>query len=65
MKKPIINPGCISCGACQFYAPDVFEVTDVSRVKKDADMEKNREKIDHAIKECPVSVIKWCDDEQR
>jgi len=65
MKKPIIKPGCISCGACQFHAPDVFEVTDVSRVKKDADMEKNKDKIDYAIKQCPVSVIKWCDDEQR
>lgn len=65
MKKPIINPGCISCGACQFHAPEVFEVTDVSRVKEDADMEKNQKKIDHAIKECPVSVIQWCDDEQR
>ncbi|MCK5633296.1 ferredoxin [bacterium] len=63
MKKVIIKPGCISCGACEFYAPDVFEVTDVSRIKKDADIKKNKEKIDKAIQGCPVCVIKWSGDE--
>ena len=64
MKKVIIDPGCISCGACEFNAPEVFEVTDVSRVKKDADIEKNEQKINKAIQGCPVAVIRWSDDEQ-
>ena len=64
MKKVVIEPGCISCGACEFNAPDVFEVTDVSRVKKDADIEKNKEKIERAIQGCPVQVIRWVDNEK-
>jgi ferredoxin len=45
MKKVIIQPGCITCGLCEFLAPNVFEVTDVSRVQ--------------SIKECPVQVIEF------
>ena len=63
MKKLCIKPGCVSCGACEFHAPEVFEVTDTSHVKKDADVEKNREQIERAIKECPFGVIEWCEDE--
>ena len=59
MKKVIIQPGCITCGLCEFLAPNVFEVTDVSRVKKDADVEKYEKEIDQAIKECPVQVIEF------
>ncbi len=65
MKKVIINPGCISCGACEFYAPDVFEVTDVSHIKKDVDAIRYEEKVNKAIKNCPVQVIAWSDDDQR
>lgn len=65
MKKIIINPGCISCGACEFYAPDVFEVTDVSHVKKGVDVTRHEEKVNTAIKNCPVHVIAWSDDDQR
>jgi len=63
VKKVCIKPGCTSCGACEFNAPEVFEVTDVSHVKKDANLEKNKEKIQKAIKGCPVSVIEWCENE--
>lgn len=55
---PFIDPGCISCGSCAFNAPEVFEVTDRSRVKMDADFEKNSELIEKAAALCPVSVIK-------
>ena len=65
MKKVIIHPGCISCGACEFYAPEVFQVTDVSHVKSDADLEKNKEKIIRAVQGCPVRVIEWRDDEKK
>lgn len=58
MKKVVVTPGCITCGTCAFTAPEVFEVTDVSRVKPDADMEKNADLIQKAISLCPVQVIK-------
>jgi ferredoxin len=59
MKKVTIEPGCISCGACEFTAPEVFQVTDVSRVKPDADMKKNKEQIIEAAQRCPVQVITY------
>ena len=59
MKKVIIQPGCITCGLCEFLAPNVFEVTDVSRVKKDADTVKYEKEIIQSIKECPVQVIEF------
>jgi ferredoxin len=59
MKKVYIEPGCITCGACEFVAPEVFEVTDVSRVKTDADMVKNADQIEEAVRMCPVNVIKY------
>ena len=55
---PLIEPGCIACGTCAFIAPEVFEVTDRSRVKVDADFERNRELIEKAALKCPVQVIK-------
>lgn len=58
MKKVIIEPGCISCGTCQFIAPEIFEVTDVSRVRPNAPITDNVEKIEQAIQMCPVQVIK-------
>ncbi len=59
MKKVIIQPGCITCGLCEFLAPNVFEVTDVSRVKENADTAKYEKEIIQSIKECPVQVIEF------
>jgi len=58
MKKVFIEPGCISCGTCQFIAPKIFEVTDVSRVRPDAPIADYVEQIEQAIEICPVQVIK-------
>jgi len=58
MKKVVVTPGCITCGTCAFTAPDVFEVTDISRVKKQVDMVKHADVIQQAIRRCPVQVIK-------
>lgn len=55
---PYIEPGCISCGSCAYNAPEVFEVTDRSRIRQNADFEKNRALIEKAAALCPVSVIK-------
>lgn len=59
MKKLWIDPGCITCGMCEFIAPKVFEVTDVSHIKQDFDMQKNDLLIKESVKECPVFVIKY------
>ncbi|MBV8660603.1 MAG: ferredoxin [Candidatus Dependentiae bacterium] len=59
MKKLWIEPGCITCGMCEFIAPKVFEVTDVSHIKKDCDLQENIDLIEQSVKECPVSVIKF------
>ena len=57
MKKVSIEPGCTTCGVCEFVAPEVFEVTDISHVKKDAAIQKNKDVIEEAVRLCPVSVI--------
>lgn len=62
VKKVIIQPGCITCGACEYSAPEVFEVTDVSRVKAEVDWNKNQQCIKKAVDDCPVNVIKYDDE---
>lgn len=57
MKNVKIQPGCISCGSCQFIAPEVFEVTDKSRVKDDVDISLYHDRIREAAAKCPVQVI--------
>jgi ferredoxin len=59
MKKVWIEPGCISCGTCEFVAPEVFKVTDVSHIQENAPIEKCAEAIKEAARLCPVSVIKF------
>ena len=55
-KKIIIEPGCITCGMCEFIAPEIFEVTDVARVKESLIYDEKL--VNKAVNECPVSVIK-------
>lgn len=59
MKKVWINPGCITCGRCEFIAPEVFEVSDIARVNQGVDIEKHVNAIQEAAKTCPVQVIKY------
>ena len=59
MKKVTIEPGCISCGLCEFVAPAVFEITDVSHVKKDAPVAQYAAEIKQAAAGCPVQVITY------
>jgi ferredoxin len=58
MKKVKIEPGCISCGSCEFIAPEVFEVIGTSQVKEGVDYEKFQERIKEAAVKCPVQVIR-------
>ena len=55
-KKIIIEPGCITCGMCEFIAPEIFEVTDVARVKDQSCYDEKL--LIQAVQDCPVSVIK-------
>lgn len=57
MKKVFIEPGCITCGVCEFIAPEIFEVTDISHVRSDADLQKHKDRIKEAAVLCPVNVI--------
>jgi len=58
MKKVTIEPGCISCGSCEFIAPEVFQIIGTSQVKKDVDINTFAEVIRQAAAKCPVQVIK-------
>lgn len=58
MKKVWIAPGCITCGRCEFIAPEIFEVLDVAYVKNAADLSKHEAAILQAAQTCPVQVIK-------
>lgn len=62
IKDVTISPGCITCGLCEFIAPDVFTVTDVSHVKKDANFQANAVAIKKSAQECPVQVITYKED---
>lgn len=59
MKKVWIEPGCTSCGSCEFICPKVFEVTDVAYVKEDVDIKNCAQEIKEAAQACPVNVIKY------
>ncbi len=59
MKKVTIEPGCITCGLCEFIAPEVFTVTDLSRVKPDAPLSTCKDVIKEAAQGCPVQVISY------
>jgi len=57
-QKLKIEPGCISCGSCQFIAPEIFELDIKSKIKDNANIKDNIELIKIAISKCPVNVIK-------
>lgn len=59
MKKVWITPGCISCGACEFLCPQVFEVKVTSQINSTADLSSNSDSIKNAASACPVNVIKY------
>ncbi len=54
--KVKIEEGCIACGACESFCPDVFKVEDVATVNE-AGVSGNEDCIKEAADACPVSVI--------
>lgn len=65
MKKVWIAPGCITCGRCEFIAPEIFEVSDVAYVKDGVDLVKHASAIQEAAKTCPVQVIKLLQEDKK
>ncbi len=59
VKKVSIEPGCTTCGLCEFLAPEIFEVTDISHVKKNGCLQSNAQVIREAAERCPVQVITY------
>lgn len=59
MKKVFVQPGCITCGVCEFIAPDIFQVTDISHVRSNAPLKDQSEQIKQAAIACPVQVITY------
>ena len=59
IKKLSIAPGCIGCGLCQAIAPEVFQVCNVSSVKEGVNYDLYTDKIEKAVRSCPVGVIKY------
>jgi ferredoxin len=58
MKSVSIEPGCISCGSCEFLVPEVFKVMITSQVNTQADLQQFKDRIKDAAAKCPVQVIK-------
>lgn len=54
-----VNKKCISCAFCVTVCPGVFEFGEdgKARVKKDADLEKNKDCAKEAKEGCPVGAI--------
>lgn len=62
MKKILtIKPGCITCGACEFIAPQLFQVTDICHVRPNIVPAEHETDIACAIQACPVNVIQYDD----
>ncbi len=59
MKKVTIEPGCTSCGLCEFIAPEIFEIREISQVKPDAPLDQYTDQIKEAAQGCPVNVITY------
>lgn len=57
IKKVTIKPGCVSCGTCSVICPNVFEVSDIGKIKENVDFQTNEEEIKEAAQACPVGVI--------
>ena len=61
MKTVKVNQeNCIGCGMCESLCPEVFQLNDdfvSSVIGKNADIEKNVEKVQEASEGCPTGAI--------
>ena len=65
IKRVWIEEDCIACGTCEGICPEVFTVTDRSRVNEGVnfdDLSTDKmamQRIKEAAESCPVEVIKY------
>jgi len=59
--KVEIEPGCISCGACEAINSEVFILNDIAHVNEE-NVIGNEDDCRTAADACPVSVIKITED---
>jgi ferredoxin len=59
MSYKVNKEKCIGCGYCVSVCPEVFELGEdgKSKIKKDADFEKNKDCIKKAKSGCPTGAI--------
>jgi len=57
--KVSVTDECIGCGMCVAICEPVFKLNDnfKSEVIPEADLEKNTDGINEAVKQCPVNCI--------
>ncbi len=54
--KVTIEEGCIACGACESFCPEVFSVEDAAKADN-SKVAGNEDAVKEAAESCPVSVI--------
>jgi ferredoxin len=59
ITKVWIEEGCIACGSCEQICPEVFTVTDQSRVQEGVSFAEYEAQIIEAAESCPAEVIKY------
>ena len=59
IKRVWIEEDCIACGTCEGFCPEVFTVTDRSRVNEGVNFDDFEAGIKEATESCPVEVIKY------
>jgi ferredoxin len=59
ITKVWIEEGCIACGSCEQICPQVFVVTDQSRIIEGVNFADYEPQIKEAAECCPVEVIKY------
>jgi len=59
ITKVWIEVGCIACGSCEGICPEVFTVTDQSRVQEGVSFADYEAQIKEAAESCPAEVIKY------
>jgi ferredoxin len=57
IKSIMIIPGCVSCSSCEVICPEVFEVSEIAKIREDSDLNINSDGVREASDMCPVGAI--------
>ena len=57
MKIKVNEESCIGCGTCEAISDELFEVSEVSKVKKEEVPAELEQAAKDAIESCPTSAI--------